>query len=242
MKKFLSLIILIGALWITITLTCNILTDNGIKVDVKTKDNKIISKVSSNEVGDMLSDVFNIYLNEVRYKLKIDYTFNTLDDETVNLELKVYFDGKEILSKVVGTNINKELEEFKNEDIVNKVLLTENSFKIINREKDYLFIKIGYLDGHGEYYVFNNKGTILNEDVILAYDNNNYVDENNVALNIFYDDNYYVKFDNNEVWVLELEDDKTLKFKEYKYNINNDKINKELINTYDNIKLVTNEE
>ncbi|MCM1052582.1 MAG: hypothetical protein NC483_01205 [Ruminococcus sp.] len=243
MKKFLSLIILIGSLWFIITLTCNILTDNGIKVDVKTKENRIIGKVSSNEVDNMLSDVFNIYLNEVRYKVKIDYTFNVLEDETTNLELKIYFDGKEILSKVVGVNVVKDLEEpFRNEDIINKVLLTEDSFKIINSDKDYLSIKIGYLNNYGEYYLFNNKGNLLNEKAILAYDNKNYVNENDELLDIFYENNYYVKFLDNEMFVLELENGKNLKFKEYKYNINNNKINKELINTYENIKLVVNEE
>lgn len=240
MKKILSLIVFVLALFFIINLTKTILKDPGIKREVKKDNNTPVSKVSSNEVNNMRSDIFNVYLNEERYKVKVDYIIEDLENETKTLNLKIYFDGKEILSKMVANKLdNLDLDIFRDENVVQNIILKESNFTIVKKEKDYLLILVGYLDNMGEYYLFNNKGTNLTEKGILAYDNTKiYHTENNEELTYFYDNlpNSRVKMENNDIFVLEFIKEKNIQIKEYKYNIKNDKIEKELINTYQNIK------
>ena len=103
-KWIFSFFILIGALTGIIWGTIYILNNNGIEKEEIKKSKKTIEKVTSNENQSNLSEIYNIYLNNEKHKLKLEYQLMTKVDETLGLELFVYFDGKNVLEREVKSN------------------------------------------------------------------------------------------------------------------------------------------
>ncbi len=201
-----------------------------------------LKMTSSTMLDDNLSQVFTIYLNGLKHRLKIDY--HVLLDQEQICTLTMYLDGKEIFSTNVINNVTapstKEL--FTEENIAQYVKLSEQNFEVIKTDEDYLAILLGFYNGKIEQkiYLINDKGKILNPNPII-YKNTNeyYIDSNNNELNIFYQDNQIMaNIENNKIYSLEIENVlDNYRFLEYVYTIKNSQINKELINTYDYIKI-----
>ena len=91
-----------------------------------------------------------------------------------------------------------------------------------------------------EYYVWNvNRDSIL-KNIIVYDESRNYTSTTEEPLNMFYDSERQIlaKVEDNEIYVLEQEQlEEIIVLQEYKYIIENNKANKELIHTYENINI-----
>ncbi len=72
-KWIFSILILIGALIAIIWGTNYILNNNGLKKQEKNEVKHTIEKVTSNETSNNLSEIYNIYLNNEKHKVKMEY-------------------------------------------------------------------------------------------------------------------------------------------------------------------------
>lgn len=247
MKRVICLVVLVLALSGIIGFTVYTLNHKGIKKEVENKIVKKIEKITSNMNSKSLTEIYNVYLNKEKHKLKFEYLLiNDKDETTFNTSLLIYFDGKTVFDDIIHVSKNSNLEEILADDSISQYIkISENNFTIINNdESDYLVIGIGYLFKNSiqKYFIYNINGDMISdEDGILIYDSSlNYVYEDE-EINIFYDDEYQklAKVDNNMIYVLkEKKEKKKLYLEEYKYFIKDDKLKKELLNTYENIKLV----
>ena len=247
MKRVICLVVLVLALSGIIGFTVYTLNHKGIKKEVENKIVKKIEKITSNMNSKSLTEIYNVYLNKEKHKLKFEYLLiNDKDETTFNTSLLIYFDGKTVFDDISHVSKNSNLEEILADDSISQYIkISENNFTIINNdESDYLVIGIGYLFKNSiqKYFIYNINGDMISdEDGILIYDSSlNYVYEDE-EINIFYDDEYQklAKVDNNMIYVLkEKKEKKKLYLEEYKYFIKDDKLKKELLNTYENIKLV----
>jgi len=238
MKRIISVIILFISLTSIIGYTVFILFNKGVKKETKPNIVKTIVKVSSNLSNNTLAEIYNIYLNNEKYKVKLEYMVN---EEKNIITLNIYLDGNLILEQDILSCENCVLEEIvKNKEIMNIIGFTEIDFKILKTDKEYLIIEIGYNKDtiSKRYFVFDDNGKIVSDkDGIVLYNNKEYI-SNLLDSYKIKDVLYLVKINGNELYVLE---DKSTKKKniieEYKYIIKDSKITKELINTYEDIEI-----
>ncbi|MBE6154612.1 MAG: hypothetical protein E7163_03470 [Firmicutes bacterium] len=238
MKKIISMIILFVALTSIIGYTGFILFNAGVKKETTQKVTKTIVKVSSNLSNNILAEIYNIYLNEEKYKVKLEYM---VDEEKNNVDLNIYLDGNLIIKQDVLDCEKCFLEDLtKDKNTFNIIGFDEKSFQIISTDKDYLIIKIGYKKDNvlQKYFIFDDNGKLVSDkNGIILFNNKEYISD---LLDSYKkdDDLYLVKIKDNELYVLE---DKSTKKKniieEYKYFIKDSKINKEKINTYEDIEI-----
>lgn len=248
MKRVFSFIILIVAILFITIITVYALSHKGIREDVPTKNFKKVEKVTSNISNNTLSEVFNVQLNNTRHKVKMEYNVTFEKKNKTIIDLVIYIDGKVMFQDKVSEGITaKKVENlFLNENINSYVRLSENNIKIIeNDKKQYLVINVGYYSSYGvlKYFIFDDRGKSLNDEGIIVLDESlKYTDSDKKELDIYYDieRKTMAKIDKNNIYALEYKnEDKNGILEEYKYSINNNKLNKELLNTYENIKLVS---
>lgn len=239
MKKIWIVILLLVLAGIT-TLTVYTLTHMDILGSERVIKVKSIEKASTNMTRNELSEIFNIQLNGKRHKLKFNYYVDF--EDTTNINLVVYLDGDVLLEKELITNLKeKEIAEVFNNETVDELRIKESNLKIMKSEdQDFILVDI-YTNLERlkeEYYIWNDEGEILLEG-LLAFDNSlDFTYEEDT--NIFYDDEQQLlaKIEDNTIYSLELKEQEDMYiFEEYEYKIENDKITKELINTYENIKV-----
>ena len=239
MKKIWIVILLLVLAGIT-TLTVYTLTHMDILGSERVIKVKSIEKASTNMTRNELSEIFNIQLNGKRHKLKFNYYVDF--EDTTNINLVVYLDGDVLLEKELITDLKeKEIAEVFNNETVDELRIKESNLKIMKSEdQDFILVDI-YTNLERlkeEYYIWNDEGKILLEG-LLAFDNSldlTYEEDTN----IFYDDEQELlaKIEDNTIYSLELKEQEDMYiFEEYEYKIENDKITKELINTYENIKV-----
>ena len=239
MKKIWIVILLLVLAGIT-TLTVYTLTHMDILGSERVIKVKSIEKASTNMTRNELSEIFNIQLNGKRHKLKFNYYVDF--EDTTNINLVVYLDGDVLLEKELITDLKeKEIAEVFNNETVDELRIKESNLKIMKSEdQDFILVDI-YTNLERlkeEYYIWNDEGEILLEG-LLAFDNSlDFTYEEDT--NIFYDDEQELlaKIEDNTIYSLELKEQEDMYiFEEYEYKIENDKITKELINTYENIKV-----
>lgn len=239
MKKIWIVILLLILAGIT-TLTVYTLTHMDILGSERVIKVKSIEKASTNMTRNELSEIFNIQLNGKRHKLKFNYYINF--EDTTSINLVIYLDGNSLLEKELITNLKeKDIAEVFNNETVDELRIKESNLKIMKSEdQDFILVDI-YTNLERlkeEYYIWNDEGKILLEG-LLAFDNSldlTYEEDTN----IFYDDEQQLlaKIEDNTIYSLELKEQEDMYiFEEYEYKIENDKITKELINTYENIKV-----
>lgn len=239
MKKIWIAILLLVLAGIT-TLTVYTLTHMDILGSERVIKVKSIEKASTNMTRNELSEIFNIQLNGKRHKLKFNYYINF--EDTTSINLVIYLDGNSLLEKELITNLKeKEIAEVFNNETVDELRITESNLKIMKSEdQDFILVDLNtnmkYLKE--EYFIWNDEGEALLEG-LLAFDNSldlTYEEDTN----IFYDEDLQVlaKIEDNTIYSLELkEQENTYYLEEYEYIIENNSITKELINTYENIKV-----
>lgn len=246
MKKIFSLIILIVAIISIILVTVYTLSHKGIREDVPTKLFKKVEQVTSNVANNKVSDVFNVEINGNRHKLKFLYNVTFDKKNKTEINLIIYIDGKVIFEDIVSKGVKaKNIENLFLLDNINEyVRANEKSISIISDNKtEYMVISIGFYEGNGKkkYFIFTDRGNSLVEDGILIFDESlKYTTVDKKELDIYYDNdkNSLAKLDKNDIYALEYKElDKNGIIEEYKYFIKKGKVNKDLINTYENIKL-----
>lgn len=263
MKKvvsFLSFIFLIAVITVLTLFTRYTLKNKGIREEVKEKVSKKVEVVTSNMTKNNLSEIYNIYLNGEKHKLKFDYNlvftpFEEVIEEKkvkknkIDITLMTYLDGKTLFSDKIASGIIAETAQecFENEDVANYIRIKEKKIKIINPDnKDYLILDVGYLNGKikEKYFVINNDGDVLNTDGILKRDDAvYYVDLEDKELDFFYNPKdslgqILAKIDGNNIISLNPVNAKNgLEIQEKKYSIVDGKLNEELITTYVEIKV-----
>lgn len=241
MKKVCLLILFIILIGI-ISLTIYTLTHQDIKSDKVMHNVKEIEKASTNMTENELSEIYNIELNGKRHRLKNTYRV-TFDNKIAKINLTLYLDGFELLSMDIENNFKAtKIEEIFNENIENKFKIEKTDIEIIKEDKDYLLISLkSNIDNYKEeYIVLNEEGKILLDNILVYEENNYYVDSNGEELAIFYDDEIQLqaKIEDNKIYSLKkIVKEDSVTFEEYVYTIKKNKVKKELINTYDNIKL-----
>lgn len=242
MKRIVSIIILIVAL-IGITFgTIYTLTHKGIRLEVENETRQTIEKITSNKSNQSLSEIYNVLLNKEKHKLKLEYSFIQENSQSY-IELLIYFDGRSILDEVIMVSKEHTFANALDSLEFDSVQIQKENLKILTfGEKDYLFIDLFYvLENHQEkYYLFNSQGESYFKNGILVFDDSvQYKSDLNDDLNFFYDNDKQTmaKCDNDAIYVLELKKGKkNSQFLEYKYYIQDDVLEKELLNTYNNIQ------
>lgn len=239
MKKIWIAILLLVLAGIT-TLTVYTLNHMDILGSERVIKVKSIEKASTNMTRNELSEIFNIQLNGKRHKLKFNYYVDF--EDTTNINLVVYLDGDVLLEKELITNLKeKEIAEVFNNETVDELRIKESNLKIMKSEdQDFILVDIYTNLDHlkEEYYIWSDEGKVLLED-LLVFDNSldfTYKEDRN----IFYDDEQQLlaKIEDNTIYSLELkEKEDSYIFEEYEYKIKDNKMTKELINTYENIKV-----
>jgi hypothetical protein len=249
-KWIFSILILIGALIAIIWGTNYILNNNGLKKQEKKEIKHTIEKVTSNETSNNLSEIYNIYLNNEKHKVKMEYQLLQKSEESLYILLYIYFDGKKSLEMEVASLIENSTihSVFLNEDIGDNIKISESSFKIL-KEKDteYLLVNIGIIDSSTKkyYYIINNNGDIVNNKGILVSDSNKDYLMGEHEFNNYYDlDNKTLaKIDGNEIFALEEKTEKKkLKLIEYKYYFKDGKLKKDKVAVFEDIKIKVTEE
>ncbi len=247
MKKIVCLIVLILALGSITFLTVYTLSNKGVKENVVDKVNRKIENVTSNITDSSLNEIYNVYLNDHRLKLKMEYNINiNKENSLVSGNLLVYIDGNRVILENVINNIKQEniKDVFGNSLVDNYVRIDMNNIEIIKENgQEYLLLKIGAVDKDKikeKYYLFDDKGnSLIDEGLIIRDDNEIIINEDNSELNVFYDTlngQVRVKRENNIFYVLELEnEDNKMVLNEYKYYFKNKKLNKELIVTHEGV-------
>ncbi len=244
MKKILSLIIGIIALSGIIGITVYTLNSRGVRRDVVNSQGEVIELVSSNFNGNVLAELYNVYLNGQRHKIKFEYKVQ-LEKELNEgfLELLVYFDGgniinENIISKLDIEDVSAE-EVFSNEDI-NNIKLNIDDIQIIKIEdKDYILLEINCYGNYNKsfYFLFDDLGDLLVPNGAVIKDESVYYITD---LQIFYDDSEQIlaKYEDGQIYVLEplVEEDK-ISLVECKYYYEDGKAKRDVLNTYEDIKI-----
>lgn len=249
-KWIFSVLILIAALTGIVWGTIYVLDNNGLKKEPKKEIKKTIEKVTSNETESNLSEIYNIYLNNEKHKVKMEYQLLTKYDSSLYVLLYVYFDGKKSLEKEVAfpEEVKRIHDIFLNEEINDNIKISESSFQILKEnETEYLLVNVGIVDDSikHHYYLINNNGDIINDKGILVSDTskdylmgehefNNYYDLDNKTL---------ARVDGNEIFALEEKTEKKkLKLIEYKYYFKDGKLKKDKVAVFEDIKIKVTEE
>ena len=127
-KWIFSILILIGALIAIIWGTNYILNNNGLKKQEKNEVKHTIEKVTSNETSNNLSEIYNIYLNNEKHKVKMEYQLLQKNEESLYILLYIYFDGKKSLEMEVASPIDNSTihSAFLNENIGDNIKISES--------------------------------------------------------------------------------------------------------------------
>ena len=147
--NFLSFILFVGAVVAIGYFTKYTLSQKGIREEVDKKVSKDVEKVTSNMNGNSLSEIYNVFFNNQKHKLKFEYNVSFDNEGKASILLVGYFDGKSILNEVLGTGLDaQETSDFKAllalDDIKKNILLTEKNIKTIkNDDKEYLALEVG---------------------------------------------------------------------------------------------------
>lgn len=250
MKRFVSIfnlfvlfLVLIGIIWGTIY----VLNHKGIREKVENKPKVAIERVTSNQNKTNLSEIYNIYLNQERHKVKIEYQLVKKSEEKSILVLYLYFDGKKVLEKeVVNTILFDDLKElFLDPTIYQYVRIDTKNFQLLKlEEKDYLLITFGSVsdDCQEYYYLINNDGDAVKKNGFLIFDSSkDYVDQDGTSLTIYYgnqEEKRIGKLENQMFYVWEEKKvKKELQLIEYKYYLKNGKLEKEKVQIIKDVKL-----
>lgn len=244
MKRVICILILILALTFISGVTVYTLINKGTRKEVPTKIIKKISKVTSNVGKTSVQDVYNIYLNDSRHKVKALYNV-VFQDKNAEIQLTIYIDGKNIFDEIVSNNVSaKNIDDlFLNENINNYVRLAEKDFSIIKDEKqEFLVINIGYSRDNvlKKYFIYDDMGNVIENEELIVYDSaKSYVNVDNKDLDIFYDGMFLGKIEKNNIYILEYNSEEEKgSILEFKCTMKKGELEKELINTYSGIKLI----
>lgn len=244
-KWIFSFFILVGALTCIIWGTNYILNNNGLKKEEKKETKNTIEKVTTNENETNLTEIYNIYLNKEKHKVKVEYQIMNRSDESLYTLLYLYFDGKKSLERefISLQEVNTIKEVFKLEETSN-LKINESDFKILKVEDvEYLLVNIGLIEDSFKsyYFLLNNNGDILNDKGILVKNNSkDYLDSDGNSFNGYYDveEKTLAKVLDNEIYALEeKQEKKKVNLIEYKYYFKDGKLKKDKIQVYDNIKI-----
>lgn len=246
MKRFFSLLFLLIVVSVIIWFTYYTLNNKGIREDLDKETKEGIEKTSSNMGDNVVADVYSVFLNEKKHKLKVEYDVTFVEFNKPEVYLNIYLDGKNLFKELVACNVIAfDTEDlFDDEAIVNNVRMKDNDFKIIEVEgKDYLVIEVGYYTDYiaKKYFVYNENAESLIKEGITKLDKSVlYLNKENGKLDVFYggDDETQIvaKLEGNEFYNLVLEKNQENKvLVEYKYSIYEGKMEKEKINTISDI-------
>jgi len=247
MKKVFSIIVLIMALLGIFGVTYYALSNKGVRDEVPKKNFKKVEKVTSNIANNKVSDVFNVQINGARHKVKFEYNVTFLQNNKTEINLIIYIDGKVIYEDIISNNIKAKSVEnlFLLDNINSYVRATEKNISIIKSdETEYMVINIGRFTEYAtrHYYVFTDRGKLLNNEGILMLDEGvKYTTSDNKELDIYYNNEkkYFAKIDKNKIYALEYKAlEKNGIIEEYCYFVKNGEMDRELINTYEDIKIV----
>lgn len=249
-KWIFSVIILIAALTGIVCGTIYILNNNGLKKETKKEIKKTIERITSNVTEANLSEIYNIYLNNEKHKVKMEYQLLTKYDNSLYVLLYIYFDGKKSLEKEVAfpIDVKKINDVFLIEEISNNIKINESSFNILKEnETEYLLVNVGAVDDSIKhyYYIINNNGDIINDKGILVSDTNKDYLMGEHEFNNYYDlDNKTLaRIDGNEIFALEEKTEKKkLNLVEYKYYFKDGKLKKDKVAVFEDIKIKVTEE
>lgn len=249
-KWIFSLLILISALSGIIWGTVYVLNNNGLKKEEKPEVKRTIEKVTSNETDSNLSEIYNIYLNNEKHKVKMEYQLLNKYDGSLYILLYIYFDGKKSLEREVAfPSVIKNIHEvFLNEDIGDNIKVNESSFHILKEnEMEYLLVNIGEVNDSIKkyYFLINNNGDVINDKGILLSDSNKDYLMGEYEFNNYYDlDNKTLaKIEGNEIFSLEEKNEKKkLNLIEYKYYFKDGKLKKDKVAVFEDIKIKVAEE
>ena len=241
MKKIISIIILLLALISITTLTVYTLSHQNIEGTEGMVRVKSIEKATSNLTANELNEIYNLQINGKRHKLKSNY-YVTFEDGYATITLTLYLDGFEILNLVVEDSIEAESIEDIFGETSSFPVIAESDIKLLNTDQEYLLVNI-YSDVETikeEYYVWNVDRDVLLENLLVYDESINYISTTEEPLTMFYEDNTQVlaKVEDNEIYALEQEQvGEIVVLQEYKYTIENNEVNKELISTYENVTI-----
>lgn len=246
MKRKVCFVVLVVFISFIAGVTTYTLMNKGIKDTVTKVNKKEIELVNENVNKDEASILFNVYLNDVRHKFKITYDVEKEEKKSL-LKASIYFDGRNILNKVVindlkVTDLNKIWSDKTYESLKKGV----NELKrLVSDSNEFLLFEISSINSNTtlEYFVLNTEGILLDKKGILARDSKKaYESESGEALNIFYDDSYLMaKINDDTIYTLvEKTENKKLVIEEYRYKIKKNEFEKELVMTYSNVKLKNN--
>ena len=248
MKKVVCFIILVLAIGSISFLTIYTLNHKEIKKDVKEKVASKIEIVTTNMTTNSLSEIYNVYLNKQRHKLKLEYNiiFNKVDSSATG-NLILYIDGGKVIEENVINNImSSNIDElFNEENVSNYVRIDMNNIEIMKiNDDEYLLVKIGFVNKDKikeKYYLINENGDIvIKHGLVIRNDEEYLLNSDNEELDVFYDplEQIRVKIEDNNIYALELEEeDKKLVLNEYKYSFDKKKLKKELIQSIEDVKL-----
>lgn len=245
MKKVFCCLFLVIILSGIISLTIYTLKNKGIREVPQTEIKNKIEKVTSNVSNNSLTEMYNVYFNNLKHRVKMEYSV-VKEDDIYSLYLVVYFDGKSILTGYVASS--KELttiEEYLNDENIDGFVRLDASNIMLITEQDceYMVLHVGFFDNvlKEKYFIFDNEGNSLVEPGILVVDLANYfLSSDDQELDIFYDDEYQklAKIEDNIFYALEpIQKNKNWIINEYKYVFKEGKLEREIINIYENIKL-----
>ncbi len=250
MKRVVSLVVLIVALSGIVAITVYTLTTKAVKINNEEKVVQPIENVTKDINNNGVSEIYNVYLNGERHKIKLEYRTTIVEGTNIaKVVLNVYMNGGIIINDVVVSNVEAQTIEdlFKDTRIVENVRIPMSDLEIIKEGgKDYFFIKTGaYLDGHvkSKYYLFDDECHALVKGIVAKDDSAYYTNQDDEKLDCFYDHEGMVraKREGNTFYSLELEEDKNNKkiinLVEYKYEFKDGEMEKEVLNTYENIKI-----
>lgn len=240
MKRIICIIILIVGLVFIGGVTTYTLSHKEVKNKVIENVTKNIEEVTYNLSGDTYQQIYNVYIDNQKHKLKLMYSISMIND-TADVRLMVYFDGVSIINQKVASNlVGEDIEDIVASRIfVEHIKFSDKRIAIKKLDnKEYILLDVGYYnDSYKEYYyIFDDAGELILDDGFLVVDESvNYISDDEGELDIFYDKNnqVYTKIENNSIYTLiPNENNDNIKLKEYKYIIKDGNIEKELLNTY----------
>lgn len=240
MKRIICIIILIVGLVFIGGVTTYTLSHKEVKNKVIENVTKNIEEVTYNLSGDTYQQIYNVYIDNQKHKLKLMYSISMIND-TADVRLMVYFDGVSIINQKVASNlVGEDIEDIVASRIfVEHIKFSDKRIAIKKLDnKEYILLDVGYYnDSYKEYYyIFDDAGELILDDGFLVVDESvNYISDDERELDIFYDKNnqVYTKIENNSIYTLiPNENNDNIKLKEYKYIIKDGNIEKELLNTY----------
>ena len=238
MKKIFSILLFLIAISFIGYITFYTLNHRDSSEGVTHHVSKMPEQISSNMTNNNLSEIYSIYLNDKKHKLKYDYTvYFEEKKELASGTFSLYMDGKSLINESVLEEIKARniTDVFQNENVLKYVKLGLDDLKVIKFEnKEYLLFKVGYYIDKvvkEKYYLFKDDGTVLIKDLTIRDSSVKYVSSNNDSF--YYEDNTLAKYEDNKIYSLEYKKGEII---EYQYYILNENIQKEEINRYKNIK------